>query len=249
MIQGLTPQQEEAHERNERYDEWLLAFTSQHRVPTVDLIPARKLERLNAVEQHQKELEIEFEARFPALYRKAQAMRPAAAMEDAPSPTPSPPPPFHSEHLAGRSFRDVDWTGPGKEDDEYFELRKVPLIEPLVSGLEKMRAAGNLQSPDPGSASRGYPAAEDYPVKGKMDVYADDYDHEYDEIDPKSEGFGSEAGFPKVGVSDVAEAVAADAGGGKATTQERKDGGDTLTGKATKKRPQIWERLRSGGGK
>jgi hypothetical protein len=242
LRQRSSPTEEEANKSDEDYQEWLEAFTSQHRVPTTDLIPARKLERTRAVEQHQKELEIEFETRFPALYKKAQAMRPFPGFEEPPSPPPrSPPPPFH-EPQRSQSFRKVDWMAPGKEDDEQFELRKAPLVGPLVSGLEKMREASNLPRSlpglDSGTPSQGY--HDDYPVKARMDYYADDYDHDYDEIDPKSEGLRNDPGFQKAGVPSAAET-------GTGTGPKAQERGEDTLKKAAKKRPQIWERLRSGG--
>lgn len=208
----------------------------------VDLIPARKLERRTAVEQHQKELEIQFEARFPALYKKAQVMRRMPEFDEPPSPPPgSPPPPFRSEPRRGNSFKDVDWAGPGKDDDDDFDLRKAPLVGPLVSGLDKMREASHLPRSDPGTPSHGH--YDDYPAKTRMDYYADDYDHDYDEIDPKSEGLRNDPGFQKAGVPGTADLVP-----GPAPKAPERGGDDSLK-KAAKKRPQIWERLRSGGNK
>lgn len=191
------------------------------------------------MEQHQKELEIEFEARFPALYKKAQAMRPAATYNENPSPPPgSPPPPFHSEPRRSQSFRDVDWTRPRKEDDVDFDIRKAPLVGPLASGLEKMREAGNLHRSESSTSFRPY--SEDYPVKGNRDIYADDYDHDYDEIDPKSEGLGNEPGFQQAGVPATSESAT----GSNIKGPEK---GDDTFKKGAKKRPQLWDRLRSGG--
>ncbi|KXX72810.1 Homeobox protein EgHBX4 [Madurella mycetomatis] len=257
LRQQSSPTEEEANKQHERYDKWLHAFVNQHRVPTVDLIPARKLERRRAVEQHQKELETEFEARFPALYRKAQAMRPPrppSVEEEAPSPIPpSPPPPFRSEQpWEGQSFRHVNWTGTAKVDEDDFDLRKAPLVEPLANGLEKMRELARAETGiAPPQAQKGYhhQRTEDYPEKGKMTYYTEDYEHDdYEEIDPKSEGLGNDPGFQKAG---------AQAGiGGGAKMQERgggsgSTGGEETSGKKTaKKRPQhLWERLRSGAGR
>ncbi|KAK4238566.1 hypothetical protein C8A03DRAFT_14968 [Achaetomium macrosporum] len=243
LRQQPTLTEEESRKREEEYREWLNAFAIQHRVPTVDLIPARKLERIRAVEQHQKELEVEFEARFPALYKKAQAMRPSPILEESPSPPPrSPPPPFPSDSRSSQSFRDVDWTGAGKEDDDDFDLRKAPLVEPLASGLEKIREAGMLSRSGSGTPSHGY--HQDYPEKARKDLYADDYEHDYDEIDPKSEGLGNDPGFQRAGAAGSGESRP----GSGLKVHERAGGEDTLK-KAAKKRPQIWERLRSGGGK
>jgi len=242
LRQQSSPTEEEARKRNGDYRDWLDAFTSQQRANAADLIPARKFERRRTVEQHQKELEIEFEARFPALYKKSQAMRPAAAFDEPPSPPPrSPPPPFHSGTRRSQSFKEVDWVGPGKHnDDDDFDLRKAPLVGPLASGLDKMREASSLPRSDSGTSFKSY--HDDYPIKPRMDHFADDYDNDYDEIDPNSEGLGNDPGFQKAGVPAATEAAA-----GVAPKHE-KSGEDTLK-KAAKKRPQIWERLRSAGTK
>lgn len=197
------------------------------------------------MEQRQKELEAEFEARFPALYKKAQAMRPVPALEGAPSPLlESPPPPFLPE---GKPFKDVDWKGAAKEDDGYFDLRKAPLVEPLAGGLEKMRAAaGHLASAGDSSAPRtplGHRQSEGYPEKRRMDVYADGYDHEdYDEIDPKSEGLRNDPGFQKAG-----RVPSAEMGTTRGAKTQDGGGGERSLKKASRKRSQLWERLRSAG--
>lgn len=184
---------------------------------------------------------MEFEARFPALYKKAQAMRPVAAFGDTPSPPPgSPPPPFHSGTRRSQSFKDVDWAGSAKYDDDDFDLRKGPLVGPLMSGLDKMREAGNLPRSNSGNSFRSY--HDDYPMKGKLDYLGDDYDQDYDEIDPKSEELGNDPGFQKAGAPTGTET-----GAGTQVKHER--GGEDTLKKVTKKRPQIWERLRSGGTK
>ncbi len=179
-----------------------------------------------------------FEARFPALYRKALAMRPAAPSEEPPSPVPrSPPPPFRSEPQRGGSFRAIVWAGQGKEDDDDFDLRKAPLVGPLASGLEKMREAGNLARSDSGTPPHGH--FEDYPTKAR-DMYADDYDHDYDEIDPKSEGLRNDPGFQRAGAPGSAGS------GAPSPSPKAYERGGEESSKKTKKRPQLWERLRSG---
>ena len=184
---------------------------------------------------------MQFEARFPALYKKAQAMRPVPTFEEPPSPPPrSPPPPFRSEPRQGNSFKAITWTTADKEDEEDFDLRKAPLVGPLASGLEKMREAGNLPRSHPGTPPQGH--YEDYPEKGRMDVYADDYEHDYDEIDPKSEGLRNDPGFQRAGAPGAAGSLPAPSPSPK--TYER--GGEESSKKAAKKRPQLWERLRSG---
>ncbi|AEO58101.1 hypothetical protein MYCTH_2062291 [Thermothelomyces thermophilus ATCC 42464] len=246
LRQQPSPTEEEARKRDEDYREWLDMFTSQHRTPTADLIPARKSERRRTVEQRQKELEVEFEARFPALYKKSQAMRSAAAIDHPPpSPPPrSPPPPFPSETGRDQSSREVDWAGPAKHhddhDDDDFDLRKAPLVGPLASALDKMREASNLACSNSGTPSQSF--QDDYPVKPRADYFGDEYDHDYDEIDPKSEGLGNDPGFQNAGIPVAAESCAG------AAARDDTPREDTLK-KASKKRPQLWERLRGAGAK
>ncbi|KAL2166231.1 hypothetical protein VTG60DRAFT_3095 [Thermothelomyces hinnuleus] len=246
LRQQPSPTEEEARKRDEDYREWLDMFTSQHRTPTADLIPARKFERRRTVEQRQKELEVEFEARFPALYKKSQAMRSAAAI-DHPPPTPpprSPPPPFPSETRRDQSSREVDWAGPAKHhddhDDDDFDLRKAPLVGPLASALDKMREASNLACSNSGTPSQSF--QDDYPAKSRVDYFGDEYDHDYDEIDPKSEGLCNGPGFQNAGIPVAAESCAG------AAARDDTPREDTLK-KVSKKRPQIWERLRGAGAK
>ncbi|KAK4106142.1 hypothetical protein N658DRAFT_413985 [Parathielavia hyrcaniae] len=255
LRQRSSPTVEEAVKAEKDYLEWLETFAGQHRVPSTDLIPARKLERRRAVDQHQRELEVEFEARFPALYRKAQALAPVPGFEEAPSPPPgSPPPPFHEPHRS-QSFRKADRTRPGKvvDDDDEFEMTKAPLVGPLVSGLEKMREASGFPRSSPRLDS-GTPAQDyhdDYPMKARMDYYADEYDHDYDEIDPKSEGLRNDPVFQKAGAAGSAEpgagAGSAEPGAGAGTgTKPQERGGEDTVKKAAKKIPFL-ERLRGGG--
>ncbi|KAL2022566.1 hypothetical protein VTK56DRAFT_5173 [Thermocarpiscus australiensis] len=246
LRQQSSPTEEEASKRQERYNEWLHAIVNQHRALSVHLVPARELERRNAVEQRQRELEMEFEARFPALYKKAHAMGPPSTSHGQPSPQPmSPPPPFHSDTWEGQTFRDVNWAGAGKREDDDFDVRKAPLVGPLASGLEKMREAGHWVSEDSGIPAQEYHRGDDDTAKAKMDFYADGYDHDYDEIDPRSEELGNDPGFQKAGVPGAGAA-----GPGAGVRVQGKGGGsaggeDTLGKKVEKKRP-IWERLRSG---
>ncbi|KAK3996012.1 hypothetical protein QBC44DRAFT_5269 [Cladorrhinum sp. PSN332] len=220
LRQQSSPTEEEANSRHAHYDEWLSSFRSQH-LPVVELIPSRKLERQRAVAQHQRELETEFEARFPALYRKAQAMAPRhstasptnddyeADLLDSSPPSPSgfvPPPPFEHSDGHGQQFKSIKWDGKKveEEDDAQFELRKGPLVEHLATGLDKMREAAGFRSSTSlvnveGEQKRSHslPGASGVGAgeKGKMmDCYED-----YDEIDPKSEGLRDEEGFRRAG--------------------------------------------------
>ncbi|KAK4231488.1 hypothetical protein QBC38DRAFT_465860 [Podospora fimiseda] len=218
LRQQSSPTEEEANQRHALYDEWLNSFLSQH-LPVVDLIPSRKLERQRAVAQHQRELETQFEARFPALYRKAQAMAPResttspanedyeADLLDSMPPSPSgfiPPPPFeHRDQQGQQQFKPVKWKQLEEEDDQQFEARKGPLVEHLATGLDKMREAAGFMSStslvnvegEQNRSSHSFTGVSGGGEKGKMMDYYEDYD----EIDPKSEGLRDEEGFRRAG--------------------------------------------------
>ncbi|KAJ4304044.1 hypothetical protein N0V88_001652 [Collariella sp. IMI 366227] len=163
LRQQSSPTEEEAADRDEAYHFWLDAFASQHHVPIVDLIPARKLERQRAVEQHQKELEIEFEARFPALYKKSQAMRPAPTTRDEFPSTPMLP----SSTISQRP-----------EPRPLLQRQSAPVV---VSHLHSQ--VYHDEYPEK-AARREYYSAAAVPAV----PVADESETDYDEIDPKSEG-------------------------------------------------------------
>jgi hypothetical protein len=247
----LTLSQEEARRRDAEYREWLTAFTSQVRTPTADLVPSRKLERRRTVEQRQKELEEEFSARFPALYKKAQSMRSASHTDSQPPPSWSPPPPRFSQ-----SFRNVDWAaaGPasaaaGTSDDAANYDRKAPLVAPLASALDKMREASG--GSDSGTSLKGR-SQSCAATAAAAAAAAEEYEHDYDEIDPNSEGLGNDPVFQKAGLPSSSSSLVAAAGQdeiGGSTGSLTKAGGGGEKGeelkKVVRKRPtQIWERLR-----
>ncbi|KAK5663928.1 hypothetical protein OQA88_139 [Cercophora sp. LCS_1] len=236
-LRGGLMTEEEANERHARYDAWLHTVMTEDRVPQrADLIPARKTERRHAVEQHQKELETEFEARFPALYRKAMAMGKRRDEDEPVEREPSPPPPF--ENTESRSFREVDW---GEEDtylggDEAAYDRKARYVEPLVRGLEKIRMDGRPEEGRYGAGSNKEMGSAGYGYLGdKLGEFVGD---DFDEIDPKSEGLKNDPGFQKAGAAkgqDGANLGGEDSGGKK---------GGRMAGL---KKPPLWGRLRSGG--
>ncbi|KAK3313434.1 hypothetical protein B0H66DRAFT_482999 [Apodospora peruviana] len=296
LRQRSSPTQDEANQRHERYDSWLKAFESEDRVPVVELVPAKKAERIRGVEQRQKELEVEFETRFPALYRKAKAMRPrqpsirrTSLPPDSPysaattlSPIVPPPPPFEAT-VAGSSsqqFGQVSW-GTEKEkqqqqqeevDDEAFDMTRAPLVGHLASGLDKMReaaasAAGGGVSPPVAAPS---PLITPGAIAGTKVEYTDKMlEHagysspppgldDYDEIDPKTEGLRNDPAFQRAGqlgygVGPLGQQDVSSAGGsttsvGSAGGGDKKSGGSSGSASATtRKRPQLWDRLRSGG--
>lgn len=220
---------------------------TEERVPQrTELIPARKMERRRAVEQHQKELESEFELRFPALFRKVVAMGKRADSPPPASRSSSPPPPFFEGNPG--AFRDVEWGDQDNDDSTYAGTgyedrydRKAALVEPLVSGLERIRreAAAGGSYPDDG----GYAGGSSYVQADKMDMYPDDYD----EIDPKSEGLKNDPLFQRAGAGGNNKNQ--ESGGGRGGGAEKGDGDVKQKGGrvAGLRRPPLWERLRSGG--
>ncbi|KAH8895015.1 hypothetical protein GQ53DRAFT_74197 [Thozetella sp. PMI_491] len=216
LRQQPTPTQEEAQRKHAAYDAWLHLFTSEDRVPPIELVPHKRVERMQAVEQHQRELEAEFETRFPALWRKAQALRPAEAPMSK----------------AGAGSSDMGWMAAPSDDrwtpDNASDL-KAGLVGHLDRGLDKMRQAGGFPSgystsPDP----LPRPGKEAYTDKlgERVDRYSDDFD----EIDPKGEGWKNDPAFQLAGAGSKQEST------GETADEQRRKG----------RRP-LWNRLRSTG--
>ncbi|KAK4198144.1 pah7 homeobox protein encoded by the pah7 protein [Triangularia verruculosa] len=242
LRQQPTLTEEQTAERNREYDTWLSSFMSHRPSQSADLIPPRKLERMKEVGQHQKELETEFESRFPALYKKAQMMAPRKPSVAFPAsdeggyspiaPSVSPPPPF--EHSSGGGFKDVEWQKrKGIEEDT-----EAQFVGPLVRGLEKMREEGfgmmGSQTPSPTS---GTPVGD---LKGKA-MY--DY-NEFSVGATMGEVGGGGGGYEEYDEIDVVQEGL--------TTHATAVGGDTkgggVMGKVVKKRGVVREWLRGGTG-
>jgi hypothetical protein len=222
-------------QRHMQYDHWLRTFENQDRPHLADYDEARRQERLTAVEQHQRELEAEFEARFPALYKKSKVLRPAPFSRAATVP---------ADKSWDRPAMPADPTRYGKEammDD--FDA-KAQLVGPLSSGLDKMReAAGGFSNPElkTTGGSTAVPGPGGYPLRsggetfdklGEQQRYSDDFD----EIDVKGEGLKYDPAFQRAGKSVQ-----------DSTTDMSPAGIDDAVKKGRKK--PLWERLRSGGGK
>ena len=195
-------------EAEERYKVWLRERDDTDRAPT-ELTPSKKAERVRAVEEHQRELEAELETRFPALYKKAQGLRP-------PTRTPT--------------YRTVAESAPGyapartdKKGDDF----DPSLVEPLVRGLEKMREAaagassGQLRPTTPGTPLPQYnKAASPGEVDKLGDPVGTPMSEEFDDLDYDDGGLGgSDPGFQKAG-SAGATAKGEDEGPRKGKTQQ-----------------------------
>ncbi|KAB5570481.1 hypothetical protein GE09DRAFT_1103449 [Coniochaeta sp. 2T2.1] len=122
LRQRQSASEPEARDAGERYGEWLRERDNSDRAAPTELIPSKKAERVRAVDEHQRELEAELEMRFPALYKKALALRPMR------TPT----------------YRTVD-PAPSytrrKEKQAEEESFDPGMVEPFVRGMEKMREA------------------------------------------------------------------------------------------------------------
>ncbi|KAJ4421418.1 hypothetical protein N0V85_000179 [Neurospora sp. IMI 360204] len=258
-----------------------------------ELGPAKREERARAVDQRQQELERELETRFPALWRKVVAMRgererrdgagagaegetlgnQRGGLDDGPStttqtddigdesvsPPQSPPPPPFSATADTDTVRAASSQLQGGYD-------KAQLVEPLVSGLQKMREASGLgfglMSQDPAFAA-DYSSSHQYdstPYCGSAKVgsynqggLTDDYNDYCDAVDPISEswqGVGGGMGMASGTVSPMPpewqdESGMSSYGGAGGTATEGERGG----AKKVKKRTQLplWERLRGAG--
>ncbi|KAK8138205.1 rhodanese-like protein [Apiospora sp. TS-2023a] len=71
-LQSLSERSMEKQKDNQQdYSDWLRLVKDDDRAASTELVPAVKAERTEAMVQHQKDLEDEFERRMPSLYRKA----------------------------------------------------------------------------------------------------------------------------------------------------------------------------------
>lgn len=136
------------NEDSASYAEWLRLLESEGRVPTTHLVPARKQERIQSVEERQRTIELEFQRHFPILWKKFEANQ---LVDHTPTFEPG----------VGRGLSDVavpiyspcassvygsddgDSTGDikGKGKDVSAEAVTARMVEPLAAALEKMREA------------------------------------------------------------------------------------------------------------
>lgn len=178
-----------SEEAEERYRAWLRERDNSDRAPPTELIPSKKAERVRAVDEHQRELEAELEMRFPALYKKALALRP---MRTPTYRTVDPAPSYRKDKQ-----RDADDFDPG-------------LVEPLVRGLEKMREAAAAAEAADGGGKRPVTPGTPLPKYnkaasggGEVDKFGDPLgtpttSDEYDDFE-NDESLRSDPGFQKAG--------------------------------------------------
>ena len=145
--QRSPPTQEEARQSQKSYEEWLSRLGAEDRVPGADLDAETFEKRMAAVTEHQQELEAEFMNRFPELYKKARDLQPAA------------PDKASSDNTKGKGHDNFD--------------RKVPFVEPLARGIEKMQDASGSRT--------GY----SFPGEEGVDKLGERPSQDFDKIDPK----------------------------------------------------------------
>ncbi|KAK0748567.1 hypothetical protein B0T21DRAFT_277822 [Apiosordaria backusii] len=264
LRQQPTLTEDEVTRRDEMYDTWLGSFMSHRPSQSADLIPPRKLERLKEVSQHQKELETEFESRFPALYKKAQMMAPRKPSVAIPSntdeggyspiaPSVSPPPPFESQQQGqgggGQGFKDVQWHTSNKRKG-IEEDTEAQFVGPLARGLERMREEGLLglgqgqgsQTPSPTS---GTPVGGDVDLKGKVMMY----EYEYPAATAAAAVGGGTTTTTAGGDEEYEEIDASEGLVAVPAAGDVKSGaGGGVMGKVVKKRGVVREWLRGGTG-
>ena len=143
-------------QKHARFEEWLRRV--EREVPTTenDIAPAVVSERAMVVDEHQRELEAEFKARFPDLYKN---------MENPP-PSRAPPAPPRQDK------------GATNQGDDYFNSMKGPLVGHLATGLDKMRETAN------GGSQAGYSFPNERLADKLGEMSSLDYD-DFDEIDPR----------------------------------------------------------------
>jgi hypothetical protein len=138
-----------------RFEEWLRWVEREEPTTEHDLTTTVANERAMVVDKHQKELEAEFKARFPDLYKNMG------------HPPPSRAPPVPPKQNKETAFH----------DNGYFDSIKGPLVGHLAAGLDKMRESAN------GSAPAAYSFPNERLPDKLGEMASPDYD-DFEEIDP-----------------------------------------------------------------
>lgn len=191
-LRSATPPTEDQVRLNQaRYEDWLKRVQHEGSTQTNHFSPREVGQKKASVDEHQRELEVEFEGRFPDLYRK---MKDISLSIQASAHAPPAPPPKQGK-------------GAYYDDDSYFDNRKAHLVGKLSTGLDKMREAA---VPGPPIAGYSFPSER---VPDKLgELPALDFD-DFDEIDPH-EAVQSPQSPGGAGRSAAAPPPASDASGG-----------------------------------
>lgn len=225
-LRSATPPTEDQLRWNHaRYEEWLRRVQHEGGNQTTYLKPRELAQKKMAVDDHLRELEVEFGGRFPELYKKMKETDSKQQQQAPAQPSqPPPPPPKHGKE----AFYD--------DDDFYFENRKAHLVGNFSTGLEKMREAGS------GPAGYSFSSHERLPDK-LGELSSPDYE-DFDEIDPR------EAQQSPGGRSPASASVAAaDSSSGAAISPLDYAARRVARDAQQHNKQPLWKRLRSNNGK
>lgn len=229
-------EQHEAHERHVRYEEWLKTFESKDPSQAMEPSDVQRQERTRAVEQHQQELEAEFETRFPAMYLKSQKLRPSSQAVHRPNTSGGPK--FYDP---SSRWRGKQQQSPNPATGDYFDDTKAQLVGPLASGLVRMREAAAKGAMPPYSAASSPGDGETY--TDKLGETTTRYSDDYDKIDVKAEGLKNDPAFQLAG-HHGGSFQGGDLGPGRGGSGPS---GIDIGGDDHRRVRKIWNRLRPGG--
>lgn len=174
-LRSATPPTEDQLRRNHaRFEEWLRRVQHEGGNQTTYLKPRELAQKKMAVDDHLRELEVEFGGRFPELYKKMKETNSKQQAQAPPQPSQQPPPP------PPKDGKEVFY----EDDDFYFENRKAHLVGNLSTGLEKMREASGGSGPAPGPAPAGYSFPRERLPDKLGELPSPGYE-DFDEIDPR----------------------------------------------------------------
>lgn len=216
-----------------RYEEWLRHVQHEKSNQNNYLKSREVSQKMIVVDEHLRELEVEFGARFPELYKKMKEMdskyqQSQASSQPSQSSQPPPPPPKHDKE----TFYD---------DDSYFVSRKAHLVGNLSTGLERMREASAGPTPSQPAAGYSFPM-ERFPDK-LGELSSPDHE-EYDEIDPLE----AQQQLSPGGRSSTSVSTDATSSGGAAAISPL-DYAARRVARDAQHKQGLWKRLRSNNGK
>ncbi|KAL2283607.1 hypothetical protein FJTKL_09910 [Diaporthe vaccinii] len=209
-------------QKHARYEEWLRRVEREEPAAGQDLTPAVADERAMVVDEHQRELEAEFKARFPDLYKNMAN----------PPPSRAPPTPPRQDKEAAI------------HDNDYFNSMKGPLVDHLAMGLDKMRENAN------GGPQAGYSFPNERLPDKLGEISSLDYD-DFDEIDPREASpspYYVSGGGRSAAAADVGSMISHTSSQSSATGN-KKNSRETQQQQQQQQRQGLWKRLRSNGGK
>lgn len=245
-LRSATPPSEDQLRRNQaRYDEWLRGVQHEGSLQPTNYSKPREINTNQAtLDDQQRELEAEFRARCPDLYRMlkdADVQKHQQPSRKAPSPPP--------KHGKGSLYDDDD-------DDSSFDTRKAHLVGSLSAGLDKLRSETSSTP-----SSSGYSFPHEQHGLDKLGELPNLYFDDFDEIDPReaqqspqsppclgSPGHGPDGGRSAASSLPAAPGVAGGGGGGEAPATPLDHAARRVAREAPGKQG-LWKRLRSNNGK